>query len=430
MRTFRRLLLNSLMASTSTTFLWFAVTFWTYLETKSVVATSLISGAFGLFGALTGLVFGTYVDRHRKHPTMMLSAGVTLVTTLLAVGAYRWTEMSDERLSLRQPALWALILLVMAGTVAANLRGIALGTCVSLLVPEEDRERANGMVGAVNGVAFVVTSAFSGLVVGQLGMGWAVGITLVLTLVTFVHLFTIDIPEEAPSQPERAEPLIDLNGAMQAVRAVPGLGWLIGLAAFNNLLGGVFMSLMDAYGLELVRVEVWGLIFAITSCGFVIGGLIVSRYGLGGRPLSRLLAGNIVCWMVAAIFPIGPSIIVVGIGSLIWLTTMPVIEAAEQTVLQKVVPFERQGRVFGFAQAIESAAAPVTALVIGPFATHVTIPAMTSGRAAEWLGGLLGTGVVGGLGVCFFVAGLIGVAVATGGRFSGPYRRLSNAVAA
>jgi DHA3 family multidrug efflux protein-like MFS transporter len=40
---------------------------------------------------------------------------------------------------------------------------------------------------------------------------------------------------------------------------------LIVLAAFNNLLAGVFMALMDPYGLTLVSVEAWGLLWgAIT----------------------------------------------------------------------------------------------------------------------------------------------------------------------
>ena len=35
---------------------------------------------------------------------------------------------------------------------------------------------------------------------------------------------------------------------------------------------------------------------------------------------------------------------------------IPVAEAAEQTVLQSVVPFEKQGRVFGFAQSVDTLA--------------------------------------------------------------------------
>jgi MFS transporter, DHA3 family, multidrug efflux protein len=425
MKTFRQVLVNSLLGTLSTTFLWFAVTFWAYLESKSVIVTSVISGAFGLFSAATGVMFGSFVDRHRKHYSMLLSAGTTLCLIGLTIPVYRVIGASNtERLSLNDPWLWVLIGLIMGATVAGNMRVIALGTCVSLLIAEDGRERANGMVGTVNGVSFVFTSAFSGLAVGQLGMGWAIGISFAFTAVTFIHLLTIKIAEDAPSKREPGESAVDVRSALESVRSVPGLGWLVALASFNNLLGGVFMSLMDAYGLELVRVEVWGLIFAFTSCGFIAGGLLVSRLGLGGKPLHRLLVG----WTVAAVFPLGASIVVVTVGSLIWLTTMPVIEAAEQTVLQRAVPFERQGRVFGFAQAVESASSPIVALAIGPFASSVTIPFMTDGRGADVLDGLLGSGVVGGLGLCFAVAGLVGLAVAVSGRFSGPYRRLERSI--
>jgi DHA3 family multidrug efflux protein-like MFS transporter len=42
-----------------------------------------------------------------------------------------------------------------------------------------------------------------------------------------------------------------------------------------------------------------------------------------------------------------------------YLVLVPVVEAAEQKVIQQVVPLQRQGRVFGFAMPFESAAAPV-----------------------------------------------------------------------
>jgi MFS transporter, DHA3 family, multidrug efflux protein len=124
---------------------------------------------------------------------------------------------------------------------------------------------------------------------------------------------------------------------------------------------------------------------------------------------------------------VGASIVVVTLGSLIWLTTMPVIEAAEQSVLQRAVPFERQGRVFGFAQAVESASSPMMALAIGPFASGVAIPFMT-GRGGDLFGSFLGRGVVGGLGLCFGTAGVIGLLVAVSGRFSNPYRRLDKSL--
>ena len=42
---------------------------------------------------------------------------------------------------------------------------------MTLLVPEDRRDQANGLVGTANGVAFAITSVFSGLAIGLLGHG-------------------------------------------------------------------------------------------------------------------------------------------------------------------------------------------------------------------------------------------------------------------
>ena len=54
---------------------------------------------------------------------------------------------ADELLQLRNPLFWVLSGLTLAGSVAGQMRSIAMSTCVTLLVPEERRDRANGMVG-------------------------------------------------------------------------------------------------------------------------------------------------------------------------------------------------------------------------------------------------------------------------------------------
>ena len=86
-----------------------------------------------------------------------------------------------------------------------------------------------------------------------------------------------------------------------------GLIMLIGLAAFNNLLMGVFMALIDAYGLSLVSVEAWGLLWGFISMSFIVGGLAVARFGLGRSPLRLILLGNLVSWIVSATFAPGKA---------------------------------------------------------------------------------------------------------------------------
>ena len=319
---FQRLLVNSLIAGVVNSFLWFALTFWVYLETRSVVTTSVIAGLYSLFSAAFGVLFGTYVDRHRKYTAIVLSTALSAVGYLAAAGLYLAVP-TDRLLRLGSPWLWVFIALILAASLVGNIRAIAMSTCVTLLVPEGERDKANGMSGMVMGVSFSITSVFSGLVIGQLGMGWAVGITVVLTLVSLLHLLTLRIPEDQPAPREAHESRADFRGSFATVRVVPGLFGLILFASFNNLLGGVFMSLMDAYGLELVSVQTWGFLWGGLMLCMVAGGLVVSKRGLGTRPLRIILLVNAANWLACSLFAIRSSIVLLAIGMAVWMTLMP-----------------------------------------------------------------------------------------------------------
>jgi DHA3 family multidrug efflux protein-like MFS transporter len=344
------------------------------------------------------------------------------------------TVESDDLLRLNSLWFWLLIAATLFGSVAGQLRSIALSTCVTLLVPAADRDRANGMVGTVTGFSFAITSVFSGLIIGGPGMGWAYYLALALTVAALVHVIGIRIDEPTPEPGADADaerqPLVDVRTAVVAIRAVPGLTMLILLAAFNNLLAGVFMALMDAYGLELVSVEAWGLLFGLISLAFIAGGLVVARVGLGSNPLRIVLAGNLVNWSVCSVFALRPSIVLVTVGMVVWLALIPVIEAGEQTILQRSIPYERQGRVFGFAQLVENLASPLTAFLMAPLAEAVFMPLMTDGVGADLIGGWFGTGPGRGIGLMFTLAGLIGIAVTLLAFRSRSYRRLSAQTAA
>lgn len=423
---FRQLLVNTLATGVTSTFLWFALTFWVYLETRSVVVTGVIGGSFSISSAFLGPLFGTFVDRHRKHTALVMTTTVSVVCFIVATTVFVSVD-SGNLLRLRSPWFWLLVASTLLGSVAGQLRGIALSTCVTLLVPVDHRDRANGMVGTITGMSFAITSVFSGLVIGSFGMGWAYYIALALTVTALVHVQTIEIAEPEPAPAEDGQPLFDVRGALEAISAVPGLRMLILLAAFNNLLAGVFMALMDAYGLELVSVEAWGLLWGFISLAFIGGGLWVARNGLGPRPLRVVLLGNLVNWTVCSVFAVRSSIVLVTIGMVVWLALIPMIEAAEQTILQRAIPFERQGRVFGFAQLVENAAAPLTAFLMAPLAERVFMPLMTDGRGADLIGDWFGTGPDRGLGLMFTLAGLAGVVVTALAWGSRSYRRLSAA---
>jgi MFS transporter, DHA3 family, multidrug efflux protein len=131
-------------------------------------------------------------------------------------------------------------------------------------------------------------------------------------------------------------------------------------------------------------------------------------------------------WTVCSIFTLQAWIVLLVAGLFTWLCLIPIVEAAEQTILQKVVPPERQGRVFGFAQSVEQAASPITAFMIGPIAQLFFIPFMTTGAGVDVIGSWFGTGMDRGLALLFTLAGIVGLVVTVLAMRSNAYHALSS----
>lgn len=425
MKTFYKLLGVALLVLTTNNFVWFALIFWAYLSTRSVISTSTMGGVFLVMTAVSGLWFGSIVD-HNKKKTVML--GSSILTLLLFVAGFLFLRSAPAAAfaSVSSAPLWILVVILLCGVISGTIYNITIPTLVGLTVPEDRRDRANGMFGTVMGVGFAITSVASGLTLALGGMNGVLIAAMVATVVSIVALSLIHVPEpELHHSAEQPGKEVDIRGTIRAVRQVPGLFALVFFNSFNNLLGGVFMALMDAYGLTMVAVQTWGFLWGFISLGFILGGLTIARRGLGSNPLLTLFRVNTVVWIVCMLFPVQPSIVLLTIGSFIWMFLFPFIEAVEQTIIQKVVPPERMGRVFGFAHSVEQSASPLTAFFIGPVAQFLFIPFMTNGRGAELIGGWFGTGAGRGIALVFICAGLTGLLVTSVARHSKAYAVLA-----
>ena len=337
-------------------------------------------------------------------------------------------ERAIEDLS--RPWFWIFAVVMLAGAVIEQLRSIALSTTVTLLVPDERHANANGLVGAVQGVAMLVTSVFSGLSIGFLGMGWTLVIGVSALGLTLIHLIMLRIPEREGGETEAADPSvrgkwIDLRGGWLAVVAARGLLALVLFTTLNNLVGGVSMALMDPYGIELFGVQGWGVWFAVASIGLFVGGAVIAKFGLGRRPIRTMLLVAAAIGAVSALYGLREWGWLFITGLWVIMALIPAVEAAEQTVIQRVVPYEKQGRVFGFAMTFEAAAAPITALLIAPIAELWVIPQLRTDAGRQQWEWLLGTGDSRGIALIFVIAGLVCTALALAAFLTPQYRLLA-----
>jgi DHA3 family multidrug efflux protein-like MFS transporter len=173
-----------------------------------------------------------------------------------------------------------------------------------------------------------------------------------------------------------------------------------------------------------MSVQAWGAAFAFASTGFLVGGAMVAKFGLGANPTRTMLLIVVAMGLIGVAFVARESVWLYIIGIWFYMALFPAVESAEQTIIQRVVPLERQGRVFGFAMAVESAAAPVTAFIVAPLAEFWIIPWSRSTSGREALEPWLGAGDTRGIAVVLVVAGLVMSVVALLAFLTPAYRQL------
>src|SRR5690606_10148868 len=108
--------------------------------------TGMIGGIYFVMTAACAVWFGSLVDHHRKRRVMLLSSAASFALYLVSLGVL--TTLPGTRLvAIYDWPLWSFILVIMAAVIAGNIRMIALPTLVTALIPEDRRDKANGLVG-------------------------------------------------------------------------------------------------------------------------------------------------------------------------------------------------------------------------------------------------------------------------------------------
>lgn len=140
-KAFYSLLGNNLVASITNSTVWFAIIFYAYLETQSVLVTSIMGGLYLVLVAVSGFWLGSLVDHNKKKTMMLASSAASFVMFAICFLVYQGAAPGE----FTQPEsvrLWVLAVLVLIGMISGNIRSIAMPTLVTLLFPAKERERA------------------------------------------------------------------------------------------------------------------------------------------------------------------------------------------------------------------------------------------------------------------------------------------------
>ena len=398
LRTFYTLIVTQVFSMIGSEMTSLAVGIWVYENTGN--ATPLTLAAF--FAAVPRIIApslaGPLADRwDRRYVMVIADAGQAVGTLVLMI---TFLTGSFE--------LWHLYMVAALQAAFGMFQGPAFQASVTMLVPDEQRNRANAIQQITGPAAGLVAPAIAGLLITVIGASGVMAVDLFTFFVAITVVWLSHIPRPTQTAEGRAAQGTLWQEAAVGFRflwARRPLFVLVSVATLVNFFFNGVAVLTTPYLLSLFDSRATlGLLLSVMSGAMVVGGVIMGAWGGSRRRTLMIFPGIIFSGIFLALMGMARTPLVMGVFLALMLLPIPMVNAAFMSVLQGKTPPDVQGRVFATVTQIAMLFSPIAFLLSGPLADQVFEPAV-GGSAWGMFAPLVGTHAGAGIGLMAVIGG-------------------------
>jgi MFS family permease len=351
-----------------------ALAFGIYIFDKSGQTSPLLLVAFfNEFPAmLANSLVGVWIDRwDRRRLIMLADSGQALGSVLLLISFVSGYFQ-----------LWHLYTVALLQGLFAMIQSPAKDAVVTMLVPNEERDRANAVQALAFPLAGVIAPAVSGVLYVTIGLPGIVSIDLLTFFCAVLAMYAVRIPHPARSAEAQVAARHfwdELASGFRYLYSRPQLmGLLLYFTTLNFLLNGP-LELDLPYLITITGSKtVTGMVLAASSLGGFIGAGLLALYS--GRYRSRLGLIMIAMSVVGAMFiihGITHSVLLLALSIFILMAALQA-WALYTSILQVKIPPDLQGRVFSITAQFAYLASTASFLLTGPLVDRLLEPAVAT----------------------------------------------------
>jgi MFS family permease len=356
---------------------------WFVLQlTGSGAAVGLVILCFDLPGVATGAILGRLLDRYQPRLVMGFdnlarAVFIAAIPTLYALG---WLRL-----------MHVLVLALLAGALSpATAAGVR--AFLPHLVDDAALDRANALTATSVQFSYLAGPVAAGFAVAKLGGPWALFIDGATFLLMGLLVLTLPTITREPRGAQHASANRWLGfGALFSLPYVPALT-LLSLVFFFSY--GPLEAALPVYSGQTLHADAdgYGLLWTGFGIGSFAGVLTLTKLSHRWRPsialpMIAVLWGALLCPLFF-IRRLPLAMLFLGVAGVSWAPYTPM----ETTLLQRLVPAEIRGQIFGARHALVVAAAPLGAAFGGLLLQYLSAPLViaVSGLACilAGLGGL------------------------------------------
>ena len=309
---------------------------------------------------------------------------------------------------------WHLYIAAVVNGLGNTFQWPAYSAAISTMVPKEQYSRANGMMSLVESVPGVLAPLLAGILLPVITLTGILAIDVITFGLAIFALLAVHIPQPGRTLEGQSEQGNIFKEAAYGFKYIFARRGLLGLLTFFivlNFIIGLSAPVVSPFILERTgqNTAILGTVTSSFAIGAVIGGLLISLWGGFKRRMASIFLGEALTgFFLLLVFGLGRSLP-------IWLSAavaggiFPIFtNGASQAIWQAKVAPDVQGRVFSARRMIAWSVGPITPILAGLLADHVTEPAMQSQTwLARTFGWLVGNESGSGMALQFVVTGIL-----------------------
>ena len=357
---------GQLFSLLGSTIVQFVIIWWIYYETGSMTIVSLATFFSFLPQFILGPLAGVFADRWNRKFLIGLSDFCQALTTLSLIFLFFF--------NIRQ--VWLIILINSIRGVFQGFHWPVVNAIIPLMIPKKNLSRMNGInyvfTGLVNTMGPIIAGIL--LVLFPNDITPILWVDILTFLIAITPLLLIKIPPilKKVLPKHKRSYFREFKVGFKAIKIVPGLLTLLFVATILNFLGNPFSTQMTPYvqGAHSGTVENLAIVLASIQAGMFFGAIIVIIKKVWNKKPVIIFTGILIGEVGHLILALAPpqNFLMISIGGFMFAFIVPFVNTMFLTILQTVIPPDKQGRVMANVITIVTLASPIAMLISGPLA--------------------------------------------------------------
>lgn len=383
----------------------FALGLWVLRTTGSTTQFALTFLITTIPVILASPFAGAVADRSDRRRIMVFCDVLAATSMIVLTGLSAMGRLS----------LWHIYIGAGLTALLDSFRSPAFSASIPLMATKEQLPRANGMVQTGGAAAAIAGPLLAGALVSSISMHGVLMVDALTFVAGVVTLAVVRIPRSLPVKSQDGSSLLqEAAGGWRYVRQRAGLLGLLGVYVFNHFVFAVASVLIVPLLLSFSTPAMVGSQYAISGCGLLLGGLLMTASGGLKKQTNGILIYSSLSGLCLAAHGMWPSFTLVAVAGFVLFIMLAVIEASNASLWQTTVPANLQGRCFAVQQLLLNVAMAFGYCLSGPCSDHVFEPLLSKhGLLAGSVGVVIGVGPGRGIGLMFIILGALMTLVAT-----------------